>query len=159
MRVSAHLLRTVNSFIPIVMSVNANALAVQPMSYQSARGKRVYKTCHHVERRTTCDTRTRPPPLSLWPTLCVVVPHTHRQHPPKFWPNLKHLERAVVFPHFARACLLLACCLLVKPVKSTLDTKEGNKTKTGSTSSVTLVGEGTSSRGLQQQMRYALESG
>ena len=35
----------------------------------------------------------------------------------------------MVFPHFARAC-----CLLAKPVRSTLDTKEG-----GSTSSVTLA--------------------
>ena len=46
--------------------------------------------------------------------------------------------------HF-RACLLAcclllaACCLLAKPVRSTLDTKEGYKTKIGSTSSVTLI--------------------
>ena len=26
----------------------------------------------------TCDARSRPPPLSLWFILCVVVPHTHR---------------------------------------------------------------------------------
>ena len=38
-----------------------------------------------------------------------------------------------------RTCLLLACLLLAKPVRSTLDTKEGYKTKTGSTSSVTLI--------------------
>ena len=37
------------------------------------------------------------------------------------------------------ACLLLACLLLAKPTGSTLDTKEGYKTKTGSTSSVTLA--------------------
>ena len=44
----------------------------------------------------------------------------------------------MIFPHFARACLLLAaCCLLAKPVRSTLDTKEGYKTKTDSTSWVT----------------------
>ena len=66
----------------------------------------------------------------------------------------------MISPDFARACCLLlaawlllaACCLLAKPVRSTLDTKEGYKTKTGSTSSVTLikteywtelVGEGT----------------
>ena len=34
------------------------------------------------------------------------------------------------------ACLLAACCLLAKPGRSILDTKEGYKTKTGSTSSV-----------------------
>ena len=38
-----------------------------------------------------------------------------------------------------RACLLLACLLLAKPVRSTLDAKEGYKTKTASTSSVTLT--------------------
>ena len=37
------------------------------------------------------------------------------------------------------SCLLLACCLLAKPVRSTLDTREGYNTKTGSTSSVTLT--------------------
>ena len=41
------------------------------------------------------------------------------------------------------ACLLLACllaCLLAaKSGRSTLDTKKGYKTKTGSTSSVTLI--------------------
>ena len=64
----------------------------------------------------------------------------------------------MIFPHFARACfllacmlacllacllaaclLLVACCLLAKPSGSTLDTKEGYKTKIGSTSSVTLT--------------------
>ena len=46
----------------------------------------------------------------------------------------------MIFAHFVRAsCLLLACLLLAKPVRSTLDTKEGYKTKTGSTSSVTLT--------------------
>ena len=35
------------------------------------------------------------------------------------------------------ACLLLACLLAAKPGRSTLDTKRGYKTKTGSTSSVT----------------------
>ena len=37
------------------------------------------------------------------------------------------------------ACLLLACCFLAKPVRSTLDTREGYNTKTGSTSLVTLT--------------------
>ena len=47
--------------------------------------------------------------------LCVVVPHTHRYHPPKFQPNLKHHDAVLIFPHFAcaAACLLLACCLLL----------------------------------------------
>ena len=53
-------------------------------------------------------------------------------------------RRSYDFPPF-RACLLLgawcllACFLLSKHVRSTLDTKEGYKTKTGSTSSVTLA--------------------
>ena len=43
-----------------------------------------------------------------------------------------------------RACCFLACCLLAcllaaKPGRSTLDTKKGYKSKTGSTSSVTLT--------------------
>ena len=47
----------------------------------------------------------------------------------------------MIFPHFTCVCclLLLACCLLAKPVRSTLDTKGGYKTKTGSTSSVTIT--------------------
>ena len=105
-------------------------------------------------RSATCDTRSRPPPLSFWLILCRVVPHTHRYHPPKFQPNVKHHDGILIFPHFARAaaCLLLAaallaaCCLLLaaaaaaaKPGRSTLDTKKGYKTKTGSTSSVTLI--------------------
>ena len=90
-------------------------------------------------RSGTCDARSWPPPLIFWLIFCVVVPHTHRYHPPKFWPNLKHHDEDVIFPHFARACCLLAACLLAKPVRSTLDTKEGYKTKTGSTSSVTLA--------------------
>ena len=51
------------------------------------------------------------------------------------WPNPKHHAGAVIFAQFARACLLSAC-LLAKPVRSTLDPKEGYKTKTGSTSLV-----------------------
>ena len=89
----------------------------------------------------------RMPPLSLLLKLCVIVLHTHRYHPPKFHPNLKHHEGFLIFPHFARAACLLACCLLAccllacllaaKPGRSTLDTKKGYETKTGSTSSVT----------------------
>ena len=37
------------------------------------------------------------------------------------------------------ACLLAACMVLAKSIGSTLDTKEGHKTKSGSTSSVTLA--------------------
>ena len=66
------------------------------------------------------------------------------------------------------ACLLLACCLLAKPVTSTLDTREGYNAKTSSSSLVTLtrieywdqvMEEGTCSRRLKQQMRYKLDSG
>ena len=100
-------------------------------------------------RSATCESRSRPPPLSFLLKLCVIVLHTHRYHPPKFHPNLKHHDGVLIFPHFARAaaylllaaCCLLACCLLLaaKPGRSTLDTKKGYKTKTGSTSSVTLA--------------------
>ena len=68
-------------------------------------------------RSATCDTHSRPPPLSFRLKLCVVVPHTHRYHPPKFQPNVKHHDGVSIFPHFARVacCLLLlaACCLLL----------------------------------------------
>ena len=93
-------------------------------------------------RSATCDNCSWPPPLTFLLKLCVVVPHTHRYHPPKFQPNLKHHDGVLIFPHFARAAasLLLAACLLAaKPGRSTLDTKKGYKTKTGSTSSVTLT--------------------
>ena len=91
-------------------------------------------------RSATCESRSRPPPLSFLLKLCVIVLHTNRYHPPKFHPNLKHHDGGLIFSHFARAaCLLLACCLLAKPSMSTLDPKKGCKTKTGSTSSVTLT--------------------
>ena len=96
-------------------------------------------------RSATCESRSRPPPLSFLLNLCVIVFHTHRYHPPKFQPNLKLHDRILIFPHFAHAaCLLAACCLLAcllaaKPGRSTLDTKKGYKTKAGSTSSVTLT--------------------
>ena len=89
-------------------------------------------------RSTTCEARSRPPPLSFLLKLCVIVLHTHRYHPPKFHLNLKHHDGILIFAHFARA----ACCLLLataKPGRSTLDTKKGYKIKTGSTSSVTLI--------------------
>ena len=96
-------------------------------------------------RSATWESHSWPPPLSFLLKLCVIVLHTHRYHPPKFQPNLKHHDGVLIFPHFARAaCLLLAACLLAcllaaKPGRSTLDTKKGYKTKTGSTSSVTLL--------------------
>ena len=37
------------------------------------------------------------------------------------------------------ACLLAACLLAAQPGRSTLDTRKGYKTKTGSTGSVTLI--------------------
>ena len=65
-------------------------------------------------RSATCESRSRPPPLSFLLKLYVIVFHTHRCHPPKFHPNLKHHNGSLIFTHFARAaCLLLAaCCLL-----------------------------------------------
>ena len=94
-------------------------------------------------RSATCESRSRPPPLSFLLKLCVIVLHTHRYHPPKFHPNVKHHNGFLIFSHFARAaacCLLLAACLLAaKPGRSTLDPKKGYKIKTGSTSSVTLT--------------------
>ena len=95
-------------------------------------------------RSATCESRSRPPPLSFLLNFCVIVLHTHRYHPPKFQPNPKHHDRGI-FTHFARAAasgLLLAACLLAaaaKPGRSTLDTKKGYKTKTRFTSSVTLT--------------------
>ena len=87
-------------------------------------------------RSVTWESRSRPPPLSFLLKLCVIVLHTHRYHPPKFQPNLKHHDGVRIFTHFARAACLLAAA---KPSRSTLDPKKGYKTKTGSTSSVTLT--------------------
>ena len=64
-------------------------------------------------RSATCDSRSRPPPLSFLLKLCVIVLHTHRYHPPKFQPNLKHHDGVLIFAHFARAACLLAACLLL----------------------------------------------
>ena len=33
-------------------------------------------------RSATCESRSRPPPLSFLLKLCVIVLHTHRYHPP-----------------------------------------------------------------------------
>ena len=43
-------------------------------------------------RSATCESRSRPPMLSFLLKLCVIVLHTHRYHPPKLHPNLKHHE-------------------------------------------------------------------
>ena len=96
-------------------------------------------------RSVTWESRSWPPPLSFLLKLRVIVLHTHRYHPPKFQPNLKHHDGVLIFTHFARAacllaaaaCLLAAAAAAAKPSRSTLDTKKGYKTKTGSTSSVT----------------------
>ena len=64
-------------------------------------------------RSATCDNCSRPPPLSFLLKLCVVVPHTHRYHPPKFQPNPKHHDGVLIFPHFARAACLFATCGLL----------------------------------------------
>ena len=94
-------------------------------------------------RSATCESGSRPPPFSFSLKLCVIVLHTHRYHPPKFHRNLKHHDGGLIFTHFARAACLLACLLAAataaKPSRSTLETKKGYKTKTGSTSSVTLT--------------------
>ena len=60
-------------------------------------------------RSATCESRSRPPPLSFSLKLCVIVLHTHRYHAPKFQPNSKHHDGVLIFTHFARA----ACCLLL----------------------------------------------
>ena len=62
-------------------------------------------------RSATCESRSRPPPLSFLLKLCVIVLHTHHppKHPSKFHPNPKHHDGVLIFPHFARA----ACCLLL----------------------------------------------
>ena len=62
-------------------------------------------------RSATCESRSRPPPLSFLLKLCVIVLHTHRYHPPKFHPNPKHHDGILIFSHFARAACLLACLL------------------------------------------------
>ena len=93
-------------------------------------------------RSATCESRSRPPPLSFLLKLCVIVLHTHRYRAPKFQPNPKHHDGILIFAHFARAaaCLLGACLLAAaKPGRSTLDPKKACKTKTGSASLVTLT--------------------
>ena len=63
-------------------------------------------------RCATCESRSRPPPLSFSLKLCVIVLHTHRYHAPKIHLNSKPHDGVLIFTHFARAaaCCLLACC-------------------------------------------------
>ena len=71
--------------------------------------------------------------MRFLPKLCLVVLHTHRYHPPKRDPHLKHHDGVLIFTCFGRvACLLLllaAAAAAAKPGRSTLDTKKGFKTK------------------------------
>ena len=62
-------------------------------------------------RSASCESCSRPPPLSILLKLCVIVLHTHRYHAPKFHANLKHHDGILIFTHFARAaCLLATAC-------------------------------------------------
>ena len=64
-------------------------------------------------RSATCESRSRPPPLSFSLKLCVIVLHTHRYHAPKIQPNPKHHDGILIFFPFRACCLLAACCLLL----------------------------------------------
>ena len=64
-------------------------------------------------RSATCESRSRPPPSSFSLNFCVIVPHIHRYHAPKFQRNPKHHDGVLIFTHFARAA---ACCLLLNLV-------------------------------------------
>ena len=45
----------------------------------------------------TCDTHSRPPPLSFLLKLYVIVLHTHGYRTRKFWPNPKHQDGILNF--------------------------------------------------------------
>ena len=64
----------------------------------------------------TCESHSRPPPLSFLLKLCVIVLHTHRYHTPKLQPNPKHHDTDMISPHFARAAAA-SCCLLLLNLK------------------------------------------
>ena len=55
-------------------------------------------------RSSTCEFRSRPPPLSFLLKLCVIVLHTHRYHAPKFHANLKHHDGVLIFYPFRACC-------------------------------------------------------
>ena len=61
-------------------------------------------------RSGTCDARSWLPTLSFYLIFHVVVPHTHRQHPPNLWPNPQHHDIVVIFARFSRVCYLLLAC-------------------------------------------------
>ena len=67
-------------------------------------------------RSATCQSHSRPPPLSFSLKLCVIVLHTQRYHPPNIHPNPKPHDGGLIFAHFARAAYLLACLLLLNLV-------------------------------------------
>ena len=134
-----------STLVPMQMDPSMDILGTQTAQKMAILGhfRRILK-----QRSATCESRSRPPPLSFLLKLCVIVLHTRRYHPPKFHPKLKHHDGVLIFAGFARAACCCCCCLLLlllaaaaaaKPGRSTLDTKEGYKTKTGSTSSVTLT--------------------
>ena len=56
-------------------------------------------------RSATCESHSRPPPLSFSLKLCVIVLHTHRYHPAKFQPNPKHHDGVLIFTHFATSAM------------------------------------------------------
>ena len=81
------------------------------------------------QRSATCESCSRPPPLSFSLKLRVIVLHTHRYHPPKSQPNPKHRDGVLIFVHFARAaaCLLLvaACQTALRALNTTLSCQNG----------------------------------
>ena len=73
------------------------------------------------QRSATCESRSRPPPLSFLLKLCVIVLHTHRYCPPKSQPNPKHRDGVLIFAHFARA----ACQTALRALNTTLSCQNG----------------------------------
>ena len=100
-------------------------------------------------RSTTCESGSRPTVFCFSLKRCGIVLPAHRYHAPGFRLKPRHNHGVLIFAPFAHvaacllACRLLACLLLAywlaaaKPGGSTIDTKQGNKTKTGCNSSVT----------------------
>ena len=95
-------------------------------------------------RSSTCDARSRRPQLKSLLILCVVYPSHPQVACTKILAESEAPRRSCDFSPFRAyllltCCLLLAACLLAKPVRSTLDTGERYQTKIGSTGSVTLT--------------------